>query len=119
MITLGTGFGFALFHDGMLVPQLEMGQFQATRHKTYDQYLGNAAFQEVGRQKWNKRLQKTIGHLEALTTYDTLLIGGGNANNIDFDLPPNARIVPNAAGITGGVKLWDPKLDVAFASTRM
>ena len=117
VITLGTGFGFALFEDGMLAPHLEMGQHPAAKDKTYDLYLGNAAVKTVGRKKWNKRLQRAIGFLDTLVTYDTLLIGGGNAQIIDFDLPGNARVVPNSAGITGGVKLWSPKLDGAFART--
>ena len=115
VITLGTGFGFALFTDGMLGPHLEMGQHPIAKSKTYDLYLGNAALRKVGRTKWNKRLRKAIDAIDVLVMYDTLLIGGGNAQVIDFDLPANVRIVPNAAGITGGVKLWAPKMDVAFA----
>lgn len=115
VITLGTGFGFALFQDGLLAPHLELGQHPCAKDKTYDLYLGNAAFHKVGRKKWNRRLQKALGFLDTLVTYDTLLIGGGNAQVIDFDLPPNVRIVPNAAGITGGVKLWGGKMDLAFA----
>ncbi len=114
VITLGTGFGFALFQDGLLAPHLEIGQHPIAKGKTYDHYLGNAALHEVGRPKWNKRLRKALGILDTLITYDTLLIGGGNAQDIDFDLPANVRIVPNAAGITGGVKLWAPNMDEAF-----
>lgn len=117
VITLGTGFGFALFEDGMLAPHLEVGQHPVAKDKTYDLYLGNAAFHKVGRKKWNKRLVKAIGILDTLVTYDTLLIGGGNAQAIDFDLPANVRIVPNAAGITGGVKLWSPQMDAAFQNS--
>ncbi|WP_216851112.1 ROK family protein [Acidisphaera sp. L21] len=119
VITLGTGFGFALFDEGMLCPHLEVGQHPVAKDKTYDQYLGNAALRKAGRKKWNKRLHKAIGILDTLVTYDTLLIGGGNAQVIDFDLPPNARIVPNAAGITGGVRLWAPKMDAAFAERQV
>ena len=114
VITLGTGFGFALFQDGLLAPHLEIGQHPIAKGKTYDHYLGNAALHEVGRHKWNKRMRKALAILDTLVAYDTLLIGGGNAQDIDFDLPANARIVPNAAGITGGVKLWAPKMDEAF-----
>ena len=114
VITLGTGFGFALFQDGVLAPHLEVGQHPVAKDKTYDQYLGNAALHKVGRGKWNKRLRKAIGFLDTLVTYDTLLIGGGNAQVIDFPLPANARIVPNTAGITGGVRLWGAKMDAAF-----
>ena len=115
VITLGTGFGFALFQDGLLAPHLEMGQHPCAKDKTYDLYVGNAAFHKVGRVKWNKRLMKVLGFLDTLVTYDTLLIGGGNAQVIDFDLPANVRIVPNAAGITGGVKLWGARMEAAFA----
>ena len=117
VITLGTGFGFALFEDGLLAPHLELGQHPVAKEKTYDHYLGNAALHKVGRKKWNKRLQKAVGYLDTLVAYDTLLIGGGNAQVIDFDLPANVRIVPNAAGITGGVKLWAPRMDGAFEAS--
>ena len=36
-----------------------------------------------------------------------MYIGGGNSKHIDVPLPPNATIVPNTAGILGGIKLWD------------
>lgn len=116
VITLGTGFGFALFSDGRLGPHLEMGQHPITKDKTYDLYLGDAALKKIGRNKWNKRLRKALEHLDTLVMFDTLLIGGGNARHIDFELPPTARVVPNAAGITGGVKLWSPLLDDVFSA---
>lgn len=118
VITLGTGFGFALFQDGLLAPHLEVGQHPISKGKTYDKYLGNAALHKVGRPKWNKRLRNALDVLDTLVTYDTLLIGGGNAQVVDFDLPANVRIVPNAAGITGGVKLWAPKMELAFCESR-
>ena len=114
VITLGTGFGFALFQDGLLGPHLELGQHPAAKDKTYDHYLGNAALRKVGRAKWNKRVLKAIGFIDVLVSYDSLLIGGGNARLIDFTLPHNVKIVPNAAGITGGAKLWAPQMASAF-----
>ena len=114
VITLGTGFGFALFQDGVIAPHLELGQHPIAKDKTYDHYLGNAALHKIGRPKWNRRLQKALGILDTFVSYDTLLIGGGNAQHIDFDLPSNVRIVPNAAGITGGVKLWAPNMEGVF-----
>jgi hypothetical protein len=35
------------------------------------------------------------------------LVGGGNAEFIDFELPAYAQRIPNIAGIIGGVALWD------------
>ena len=114
VITLGTGFGFALFHSGRLAPHLEIGQHPVRKDKTYDQYLGSAALADVGKKKWNKRLKRAIGLLTTLLDYDTLYIGGGNAKHIDIDLPGNVRIVPNAAGITGGVRLWSDRMDETY-----
>jgi polyphosphate glucokinase len=44
-----------------------------------------------------------------------LYIGGGNARLIEPPLPANVKIVSNIAGITGGVRLWDGRMDHAFA----
>lgn len=118
VITLGTGFGFALYQDGKLLPHLELSQHTARKDMTYDQYLGNAALKSVGVAKWQSRVRRAIKQLEILVNYDTLLIGGGNAKRIDFELPPNVRLADNAAGILGGIRLWDEVQDAAFGVTR-
>lgn len=114
VITLGTGMGFALFEDGRPAPHLELSQHPITKSKTYDQYLGVAAFRKVGRKRWNKRLKYALECINTLVGYDTLYIGGGDAKQVDLALPQNVRLVSNDAGITGGVRLWGKALDVAF-----
>ena len=111
VITLGTGFGFALFDEGRLAPHLEVGQHIARGKRTYDEYLGNAELERIGRKKWNRRVEKAIAALETLVTFDTLYIGGGNAKHVDLKLPKSVQIVSNQAGITGGLRVWDKKLD--------
>jgi polyphosphate glucokinase len=106
VLTLGTGFGSALFIDGRLVPNLEMGHHPFRKGETYEEQLGRAALELVGNKKWNSRLQKAIAYLEHLFNYDALYIGGGETKNIDFELPKNAQIVPNVTGLLGGIKLW-------------
>src|ERR1700722_20268379 len=107
VITLGTGMGFALFENGKPGPHLELSQHPVRGRKTYDQYVGNAAFRAVGRKAWNKRVRRGIDSITTLTPCDTLYIGGGNAKNLQLELPSNVRIVSNEAGITGGIRLWD------------
>ncbi|HUB48632.1 MAG TPA: ROK family protein [Acetobacteraceae bacterium] len=116
VITLGTGMGFALFDRGYPAPHLELSQHPVHDDLTYDHWIGNAALQKVGAKTWNKRVRKAIGHIETLTNYDTLAIGGGNAKQINFDLPRHVRTVSNDAGITGGIRLWDPLLDPLFVA---
>ncbi len=116
VITLGTGFGFALYQNGRLAPHLELSQHIFRGTKTYDAYLGVAALEKVGKRRWRRRVQKMLVQLRVLVNWDTLYIGGGDARLIDFDLPPDIRIVSNSAGVTGGVRLWDPKLDEDFVN---
>jgi polyphosphate glucokinase len=114
VITLGTGMGFAVFEEGRPGPHLELSQHPVRGSKTYDQYIGNAARKDVGRKRWNRRVRKAVGFIATLTDFDVLYIGGGNSRHIDGELPKNVRLVSNEAGITGGVRLWDAKLDGVF-----
>ena len=106
VVTLGTGFGSALFLDGQLVPNLEVAHHPFRSGKTYEEHLGSAALEKVGRKKWQRRVMQAIQSLEHLFNYDTLYIGGGNARRLTFDLPPNVKIIPNVAGLLGGIALW-------------
>jgi polyphosphate glucokinase len=106
VVTLGTGFGTALLMDGSLLPHLEIGQHPFTRKKTYDQYIGNGALEEVGIEKWNKRLKKVLEVLQTTFNYDHLFISGGNAKKITLSLDKNITLVSNMDGIKGGAKLW-------------
>jgi polyphosphate glucokinase len=115
VLTMGTGMGFALFRDGEIAPHLELSQHPIRKRKTYDEYVGEAALERVGRRRWNKRVRKVIGILETVVNYDVLYIGGGNAKRLELPLPADVKIVCNSAGITGGVRLWDGRMDQAFA----
>ncbi len=106
VVTLGTGFGSALFIDGKLVPNLEAAHHPFRGGKTYEEHLGRAALEKAGRKKWQRRVMQAIASLEHLFNYDTLYIGGGNARKIKCNLPPNVKIVPNVAGLLGGIALW-------------
>lgn len=105
-ITLGTGFGSALFVEGLLVPNLELGHHQFRKGETYEEQLGRAALDKIGEKKWNSRLEKAIASLQNLFNYDYLYIGGGEAKKVTLNLPPNVKIVPNVTGLLGGIALW-------------
>lgn len=107
VVTLGTGFGTAIFSDGRMTPHLELAHHPIHKSETYDQYVGDAALKAVGKKKWNRRILNVIVVLRALLNYDTLHVGGGNAANITFKLPKNVVLASNDKGITGGIRLWD------------
>ncbi len=95
-----------MFLNGKLIPNLELGHHPFRKGETYEQQLGRAALDEIGKKRWNTRLGKAIALLERIFNYDTLYLGGGNTKKIDFVLPPNTRIVPNVTGLLGGITLW-------------
>jgi polyphosphate glucokinase len=111
VITLGTGFGSALFMDGKLMPHLELAHQPFRKDETYNDQLGELARKVKGDQTWNSRVREAIVCIDALFFYDHLYIGGGNARRIDRDDLGDAleriTIVDNTAGILGGIKLWE------------
>ena len=106
VVTLGTGFGTALLIDGILLPHLEVAHHPLSKERDYDQYIGKKALEEVGIERWNKRMKKVIEVLKTVFNYDHLYISGGNAKKITFKLEDNISIVSNVDGIKGGARLW-------------
>jgi polyphosphate glucokinase len=106
-ITLGTGMGSALFTDGHLCPGLELGHHPWRKDGlTYEDYLGRKGLKKLGKKRWNKMLAKAIDQTLHTFNWDHLYIGGGNAKEIDFTLPPHVTIISNEDGLFGGVALW-------------
>src|SRR6516164_8002642 len=114
VLTLGTGAGTAIFLDGEIMTHLELAHHPVSGNKTYDEYIGNAAREKKGKKAWNKRVVKVIGILREVVRFDHLYIGGGNAKDITFPLPPDVTIVPNTDGLTGGIRLWHESAKAAL-----
>ncbi|KND62022.1 Polyphosphate glucokinase [Candidatus Burkholderia verschuerenii] len=106
VLTLGTGAGTALFRDGELMPHLELSHHPITKDKNYDEYIGNAAKEKIGKKRWNKRVERVLEVLTVVVNFDKLWIGGGNSAHLKFDLPSNVEVVDNSKGIEGGARLW-------------
>lgn len=106
VLTLGTGVGSALFCNGHLVPNLELGHHPFVKNRTYEQLLGKRALHEQGHDAWQKHLEQAIHVLQPVFNVDTLYLGGGHAAQIDCVLPSNVCVVSNVNGLLGGVRLW-------------
>ncbi len=106
-VTLGTGVGTGLYYRGHLCPHLELAQHPFRGKKTYNEVLGEAARKHAGNAEWNKRVQVMIEVLHTLLYWDHLYLGGGNAAKVTGQLPADVSIIDNAAGILGGIRLWD------------
>jgi len=107
VITLGTGMGCALYMDGKYIPNLELAHHPFKGKKTYEDYVGNAACEKVGKKKWNKHVAKVLAQIEPIWNPRKIYLGGGNAKHLTIDLPKNVVKTENIAGLLGGIKLWD------------
>lgn len=109
MTTLGTGIGSALFVDGHLVPNTELGHIEINGID----YETKAAYSAKEREnldwnQWAERLQIYYTKLENLFTPDLFVVGGGVSKEHEDFLPLlklRTEIVPaklkNSAGIIG------------------
>jgi polyphosphate glucokinase len=106
VLTLGTGLGCALFIDGRYVPNLELAHHPFRKGKTYEQYLGALALEEVGKKKWNRRVGKALAQIDPIWNPDRIYLGGGNAKHVTLALPEHVEVTTNMAGLLGGIALW-------------
>lgn len=109
MITLGTGIGSALFVDGRLVPNTELGHLQF-HGKDAEHGAAESARErdDLSWKRWGKRVGDYLRYLEVLFSPDLFVIGGGVSKKSDkyfryFET--KAEVVPaqllNEAGIVG------------------
>ncbi|HZU72829.1 MAG TPA: ROK family protein [Acidimicrobiales bacterium] len=107
VVTLGTGVGTGLFHDGRLAPHLELAHHPFRKGETYNEQLGEAARRRLPKRRWLRRVRRAVDCLDALLFFDHLYLGGGNGRRVSIDLGPRVTVVDNVAGILGGVKVWE------------
>lgn len=109
LLTLGTGIGSALLHDGVLVPNTEMGHIQV-RGKDAEHRAAASVREDKGLSwhTWAEHLSEVIGVIDRLFWPDLVLIGGGVSRKahkfvplLEVRPPVMAAALENAAGIVG------------------
>ncbi|CAM5519003.1 MULTISPECIES: polyphosphate--glucose phosphotransferase [Streptomyces] len=110
LLTFGTGIGSALFLDGRLVPNTELGHLELNGHDAEKRASSKAKEDEdLTWEHWAHRVQKYLAHVEMLFSPELFIIGGGVSRKAHKFLPHiegiRAEIVPaqlqNNAGIVG------------------
>lgn len=111
VITLGTGLGNAVFDAGELAPHVELSQGPVRWGLTYDDYIGEHERLRLGDAHWSRRVRRVLDGLRPMYLWDRLYLGGGNSRRITElhrrKLGDDVVIVPNDAGIRGGVRSWE------------
>ena len=108
-ITLGTGIGSALFTDGMLVPNSELGHLHM-HHADVEKWAAESVREhdDLSWKKWAARLQEFLEQVQRALWPELIIIGGGVSKKADKFLPRielDTEVVPaklmNEAGIVG------------------
>lgn len=107
VMTLGTGVGTAIFNDGILLPHMELSHIPFKKGATIDVLIGDASRKRMGTKAWIPLVREAIAVFHEELFFDHLYVGGGNAQRLSpEDVGPKGVIVPNSAGILGGVRIW-------------
>lgn len=110
LITVGTGLGTALFIDGKLVPNTELGHLWLERGLEAEKYAAASIKkkEDLSLKTWAKRFDECLKYVRALFWPDLFIVGGGIAKKADkfldyfkVDTPVVAAQQGNLAGIVG------------------
>jgi polyphosphate glucokinase len=109
MVTIGTGLGTALFTDGHLLPNAELGHIEIGGEDAEWRASDAARKRErLSWKKWGRRFNRYLGTLEFLLSPDLIILGGGvvkETGKFMRYIKLNAEVVPaeslNEAGIIG------------------
>ncbi len=118
MLTFGTGIGSALFVDGHLHPNTELGHLELDGYDAEDRAA--ARLREVDKlpwAEWAARVQRYLRHVEDLLWPDLIIFGGGISkkhekffDKLDIRTPLVPAELRNNAGIVGAAMAAHEKL---------
>lgn len=110
-LTIGSGIGSALFLDGKLVPNTELGHiYLKGQDKIAEKYAADSARkrEELSWLDWGFRFNKYLHHVDRIFSPDLIILGGGASKHFDkyqpslnLDTEVKPSIMQNMAGIIG------------------
>jgi polyphosphate glucokinase len=109
IVTIGTGLGTALFTNGQLFPNAELGHVELNGYDAETRASDAARRRDkLSWKQWAKRFDLYLNYLEGLFWPDLFILGGGISKESDKYIPlltVQARVTPaqllNEAGIIG------------------
>ncbi|MER3418051.1 MAG: polyphosphate glucokinase [Chloroflexota bacterium] len=109
VLTLGTGTGSAIFFNGQLLPNTELGHMEIRGKDAEKRSAAEARLRRgLSWKAWAADLDEHLQHIERLFSPRLFIIGGGVSKNADKFIPRlavRAEVVPaalrNEAGIIG------------------
>lgn len=119
VLTLGTGIGSALFHDGVLVPNTELGHLELDG-RVAEKWAAASVREsrKLGWSEWARRLGRYLKAVHAYLWPDLIILGGGVSRKHERFIPllkVPVEVVPaemrNDAGVVGAALVAAAALD--------
>ncbi len=113
LTTLGTGIGTALVHNGVLIPNSELGHLEIDGKDAETQAANSVRERkDLSWKEWAKLLSGYYRTLERLIAPDLFVVGGGVSKHaqkylplLEIDTPIVPAALRNTAGIVGAAVL--------------
>lgn len=121
VVTIGTGLGTALFADGHLLPNTELGHILLDNGLEAERHASEAArdAENLKWKDWGDRFNRYLLAMERLFWPDLIVLGGGASKKLDkfaARITAQTPVVParflNQAGMIGAALFAEEKLRV-------
>ena len=115
LLTFGTGIGSAILHDGVLLPNTELGHMEVGGKEAEHRAASSVKeTKELSYKEWAKEVSRVLETFEALLWPDLFIAGGGISRKSEKWIPLLTNRTPvvaatlqNAAGIVGAALFAD------------
>ena len=116
MVTIGTGLGSGVFHDGRLVPNIELGRMPGKDGQPIEFYAGDRArkLDDLTWSEWGDRFNYFLQRVSRVCSPEHFIIGGGASkklhkfvDRLDVEASIHVARFQNNAGIVGAALAAD------------
>lgn len=116
MVTIGTGLGSGIFHNGQLIPNSELGRMPGKDGKPVEIHASNRArtVNELSWDEWGPRFNDFLEQVNRLLWPDHIILGGGVSKKFErykksIKVPAAIHVAKfeNNAGIIGAAVAAD------------
>jgi polyphosphate glucokinase len=110
LLTFGTGIGSALFHDGVLLPNTELGHLELKGKSPVESWVAARVKDDANLswKVWGGRVSRLLNHVHLILSPDLFILGGGVSRRWDkwsqylvVPVETVPALLRNEAGIVG------------------
>ena len=114
VLTFGTGIGSGVLHNGVLLPNVELGMLELEGVAPAELKFSAKARrrEDLSWDQWGERVNRFLRHVERILSPSLIIFGGGVSRKwaeyshlFDEDLPVTPARLANDAGIIGAAAL--------------